>query len=157
MYAVIRIGTSQERVSEGQVVRVDLRPEEIGKAVEFSPVLIVDGDKVLAGPALTGAKVTAKILGEEKGPKIRGLTYKSKANQRKRWGHRQHYSTVEITKIATKGPAKAPAAEKADAPVKAAAPAKKAAAPAKKVAAPAKKAVAAKKTTATKARAATKA
>jgi large subunit ribosomal protein L21 len=42
------------------------------------------------------------LLGEEKGPKINALTYKAKANQRKRWGHRQHYSTVEITKISTK-------------------------------------------------------
>ena len=54
MYAVIRVGTSQERVTEGQVVRVDLRPEEIGAEVEFEPVLLVDGDSVVAGPALQG-------------------------------------------------------------------------------------------------------
>ncbi len=102
MYAVIRTGTSQERVTEGQVLRVDLRKEEVGAAVEFVPVLLVDGDTVLYGPNLKGASVTAKVLGEEKGPKIRGLTYKAKANQRKRWGHRQHYSTVEITKISAK-------------------------------------------------------
>jgi large subunit ribosomal protein L21 len=99
MYAVIRVGTSQERVTEGQVVRVDLRPEAEGSSISFEPVLLVDGDKVVAGPALQGAKVTATIIGAEKGPKIRGLTYKAKAIQRKRWGHRQHYSTVEITKI----------------------------------------------------------
>ena len=74
MYAVIRVGTSQERVTEGQVVRVDLRPEEIGADVEFQPVLLVDGDQVTAGPALKGATVTAKIIGGEKGPKIRALT-----------------------------------------------------------------------------------
>ena len=102
MYAVIRTGTSQERVAEGQVVRVDLRSEALGSSIEFQPVLVVDGDKVLAGPALKGATVTGTLLGEEKGPKINGLTYKAKANQRKRWGHRQHYSTVEITKISTK-------------------------------------------------------
>jgi large subunit ribosomal protein L21 len=102
MYAVIRVGTSQERVTEGQVVRVDLRPEEVGSDVEFQPVLLVDGDQVTAGPALKGAIVTGKILGEEKGPKIRALTYKPKAIQRRRWGHRQHYSTVEITKISAK-------------------------------------------------------
>jgi large subunit ribosomal protein L21 len=102
MYAVIRVGTSQERVTEGQVVRVDLRPEEIGADVEFLPVLLVDGDQVTAGPALKGATVTAKIIGGEKGPKIRALTYKSKSIQRRRWGHRQHYSTVEITKISAK-------------------------------------------------------
>jgi large subunit ribosomal protein L21 len=99
MYAVIRVGTSQERVTEGQVVRVDLRPESDGSQIEFEPVLVVDGEKVVAGPALAGAKVTAKLVGTEKGPKIRGLTYKAKANQRRRWGHRQHYSTVEIVKI----------------------------------------------------------
>jgi len=102
MYAVIRVGTSQERVTEGQVVRVDLRPEGEGAEIKFEPVLLVDGDNVTAGPALKGAVVTAKIIGAEKGPKIRALTYKAKAIQRRRWGHRQHYSTVEITKISAK-------------------------------------------------------
>ena len=102
MYAVIRTGTSQERVAEGQVVRVDLRAEAEGASIQLEPVLVVDGEKVIAGPALKGATVTATIIGQEKGPKINALTYKAKANQRKRWGHRQKYSTVEITKIATK-------------------------------------------------------
>jgi large subunit ribosomal protein L21 len=102
MYAVIRVGTSQERVTEGQVVRVDLRPEQIGDSVSFEPVLLVDGDSVVAGPALKGASVSATIIGAEKGPKIRALTYKPKSIQRKRWGHRQKYSTVEITKISPK-------------------------------------------------------
>ncbi|MHB2028456.1 MAG: 50S ribosomal protein L21 [Acidimicrobiales bacterium] len=102
MYAVIRVGTSQERVIEGQLVRVDLRPEDVGADIEFQPVLLVDGDQVVAGPALKGASVTARIVGGEKGPKIRALTYKAKSIQRKRWGHRQHYSTVEITKISAK-------------------------------------------------------
>ena len=103
MYAVIRVGTSQERVSEGQVVRVDLRSEAVGTAIKFESVLLVDGDQVVAGPALQGAVVTATIIGEEKGPKSRALTYKAKANQRKRWGHRQHYTTVEINSISSKG------------------------------------------------------
>jgi large subunit ribosomal protein L21 len=102
MYAVIRVGTSQERVTEGQLVRVDKRVEENGAVIEFEPVLLVDGDSVLAGPALKGAKVTATIVGEESGPKIRALTYKAKSIQRKRWGHRQWYTTVEINKITAK-------------------------------------------------------
>ncbi len=102
MYAVIRVGTSQERVTEGQVVRVDLRPEAVGAEIQFEPVMVVDGDDVVAGPALHGTTVTGRIVGDEKGPKIRALTYKAKANQRKRWGHRQKYSTVEITSITTK-------------------------------------------------------
>jgi large subunit ribosomal protein L21 len=104
MYAVIRTGASQEKVEQGGHVRIDLRPEEIGTEITLEPVLIVDGDTVLSSPAqLASAKVTAKVLGEEKGPKINALTYKAKANQRKRWGHRQRYSTVEITSISPAG------------------------------------------------------
>jgi large subunit ribosomal protein L21 len=111
MYAVIRVGTSQERVTEGQLVRVDKRAEENGAVIEFEPVLLVDGDSVIAGPALQGAKVTATIVGEESGPKIRALTYKAKSIQRKRWGHRQWYTTVEINTISASS-AKAPKAAK---------------------------------------------
>jgi large subunit ribosomal protein L21 len=102
MYAVIRVGTSQERVTEGQLVRVDKRAEEQGTVIEFKPVLVVDGDNVLAGSALAGATVTGEIVGVESGPKIRGLTYKAKAIQRRRWGHRQWYTTVEIKSISAK-------------------------------------------------------
>ncbi len=84
------------------MVRVDLRPEAVGDSIAFEPVLLVDGDSVVAGPALKGASVSATIIGDEKGPKIRALTYKPKSIQRKRWGHRQKYSTVEITKISPK-------------------------------------------------------
>ena len=57
-----------------------------------------------ATPAqLAGASVTAKVVGEEKGPKINAMTYKNKSNQRRRWGHRQHYATLEITAITAAG------------------------------------------------------
>jgi large subunit ribosomal protein L21 len=101
MYAVIATGGKQERVSEGQQVAVELLGAEEGSEVSFRPVLVVDGDAVLATPAqLSGASVTGRILGESKGPKINGFTYKPKANERKRYGHRQRYHLVEITKIA---------------------------------------------------------
>ena len=65
--------------------------------------MLVDGDSVLATPSQLGsASVTARIVGESKGPKIKGFTYKNKSNERKHWGHRQKYSTIEITGI-TKG------------------------------------------------------
>jgi large subunit ribosomal protein L21 len=100
MYAVIRTGGKQERVAEGQTLRVELLGEDEGAEVTFEPVLVVDGDTVLATPAqLAGAKVTATVTGEELGPKIRGFTYKNKSNNRRRWGHRQHYSTISITGI----------------------------------------------------------
>ncbi len=102
MYAVIRTGGKQERVSEGQRLRVELLGEPVGTDVNFEPILIVDGDSVLATAAqLATSRVTGKIVGQELGPKINAMTYKSKSNQRRRWGHRQHYSTVEITSIAS--------------------------------------------------------
>jgi large subunit ribosomal protein L21 len=97
MYAVIETGGKQYRVEEGQ--RLDV--EKLGgEAVTLRPVLLVDGDEVLAtSPQLASASVSARVVGTAKGPKIRGFTYKNKSNQRKRWGHRQHYTTIEITAI----------------------------------------------------------
>ncbi len=100
MYAVIRTGGKQQRVAQGQRVDVERLGAGEGDEVTFSPVLVVDGDMVLATPAdLSGASVSARVVGEVKGPKIRGFTYKNKTNQRRRWGHRQKYTTIEITGI----------------------------------------------------------
>jgi large subunit ribosomal protein L21 len=100
MYAVIRTGGKQERVSEGQRLAVELLDAPVGGQVELEAVLVVDGAQVLATPEeLAGATVSAKVLGEELGPKIRAGTYKSKSNQRRRWGHRQRFSTIEIVAI----------------------------------------------------------
>jgi large subunit ribosomal protein L21 len=101
MYAVIKSGGKQYRVENGQQLEVELLGvDDDDESVELRPVLLVDGDTVLAGPkALGKAKVTAKVVGEAKGPKVTGFTYKNKSNQRKRWGHRQRYSTIEITGI----------------------------------------------------------
>jgi large subunit ribosomal protein L21 len=101
MYAVIQTGGKQYKVEEGQ--RLDV--ERLGDVdeVTLTPVLVVDGDSVLATPAqLSGASVSARVVGAARGPKIVGFTYKNKSNERKRWGHRQHYATIEITGI-TKG------------------------------------------------------
>jgi large subunit ribosomal protein L21 len=103
MYAVIATGGKQYRVAEGE--RLDV--ERLGVAegdVSFAPVLVVDGETVLAGPdALAGASVTARVVADSKGPKIRGFTYKNKSNNRRHWGHRQHYATIEVTGITTGG------------------------------------------------------
>jgi large subunit ribosomal protein L21 len=100
VYAVIRTGGKQERVEEGLVVQVERLGKDVGDEVTFEPVLLVDGDTVLAGAdALSGATVTAKVVGEVKGPKITGFTYKNKTNNRRRWGHRQRYDAIEITGI----------------------------------------------------------
>ena len=99
MYAVVETGGKQYRVEQGQHVEVE-RLGEPGSEVALRPVLVVDGDEVLATPdALAEARVTATVVDEHRGPKIRGFTYKSKSNQRRRWGHRQTLATVEITEI----------------------------------------------------------
>ncbi|MEO5901435.1 MAG: 50S ribosomal protein L21 [Ilumatobacteraceae bacterium] len=103
MYAVIASGGKQTRVAEGEQVHLELLHAEQGGEVSLRPVLLVDGDTVLATPAqLEGATVKATIVGFAKGPKIDGFTYKRRTNQRRRYGHRQQYHVVEITSI-TKG------------------------------------------------------
>ena len=100
MYAVIATGGKQERVESGQRIDVELLGVDDGAEVTFRPVLVVDGDDILATPAqLEGAAVTGTVVGTSKGPKINGFTYKRRTNQRRRFGHRQHYTTVEITGI----------------------------------------------------------
>jgi large subunit ribosomal protein L21 len=103
MYAVIQSGGKQARVAEGDRVEVELLGKEPGSEVTFRPVLLVDGDTVVAKPTdLAGASVAGRIVELTKGPKIRAFTYKNKSNQRRRWGHRQHYALVEITGITRK-------------------------------------------------------
>src|SRR3954452_14434784 len=100
MYAVIHTGGKQYRVEQGQRLEGERLHSVPDQPVELRPVLVVDGDTVLSKPdQLQGVSVTAKIVGEAKGDTIRGFTYKSKSNQRRRWGHRQHYSVIEITAI----------------------------------------------------------
>ncbi len=99
MYAVIATGGKQYRVSEGDTIDVERLGADRGE-VSLTPVLVVDGENVRATPdELAGVSVTAEIVGESKGPKITGFTYKNKTNQRTRWGHRQRYDTIRITGI----------------------------------------------------------
>jgi large subunit ribosomal protein L21 len=99
MYAVVATGGKQYRVTEGQVLDVELTGE-VGSEIDLPVVMVVDGDTVLVTPdQLQGSAVRAKVVGEAKGPKIVGFTYKNKTNQRRRFGHRQRYSTLEISSI----------------------------------------------------------
>ena len=99
MYAVIKTGGRQYRVEEGQVLDVNRMGDE-GATETLTPVLLVDGDKVLATPdQLSKAKVGVKVIEDTRGKKIDGFTYKNKTNQRKRWGHRQAISRIEVTSI----------------------------------------------------------
>jgi len=100
MYAVIKTGGKQTRVAEGERIDVERLGLAVGDDVTLSPVLVVDGDSVLSTPdELSGASVSARVVGESKGPKITGFTYKNKSRSGRRWGHRQKYDTIEITGI----------------------------------------------------------
>ena len=99
MYAVIKAGGRQYRVEQGQRIVVD-RCATVDAQVSYTPLMLVDGDNVLATPSqLEGSSVVGRVVDEHRGPKIVGFNYKPKANQRKRWGHRADLSTIEITDI----------------------------------------------------------
>lgn len=101
MYAIIRTGGKQYRVSEGDVVNVEKLNVEEGQEVVFDEVLTVvnDGDVKVGAPTVAGAKVTAKVAKQGKADKIFVFKYRAKSNYRKRQGHRQPFTQVEITSI----------------------------------------------------------
>jgi large subunit ribosomal protein L21 len=100
VYAVIKTGGKQERVEEGQQVAVERLGAAEGEVVTFAPLMVVDGETVLVGRGpLRGSSVSARVLSETKGPKVKGFTYRSKTRSRRSWGHRQKYTLIEITGI----------------------------------------------------------
>ena len=100
MYAVIKTGGKQYRVEKGEQLEVELVGADDGAELELTPVLLVDGDTVLATRnQLANAVVKAKVVGATRGPKIDGFIYKPKSNNRRRYGHRQDLSVLEITAI----------------------------------------------------------
>jgi large subunit ribosomal protein L21 len=85
VYAIVRAGGRQEKVSVGDVLVVDKLIGDPGSTVEFQPLLLVDGEAVTSAPGeLAGAKVTAEIVEPTKGPKIRIIKFKNKTGYRKR-------------------------------------------------------------------------
>jgi large subunit ribosomal protein L21 len=100
MYAIIRTGGKQSKVHEGDVIDVE-RLKNTDETVEFTPLLVVDADgKAISDRAqLREVKVRAKVLGEAQGPKVDIFKYKNKTGYRRRQGHRQKYTTLEVTAI----------------------------------------------------------
>lgn len=100
MYAIIKTGGKQYCVEEGKVITIEKLDVEVGAEVAFDEVLLVSGDSVKIGqPTVAGAKVTGKVLEQGKGAKIRIFKYKAKSNYRRRQGHRQPFTKVQIEKI----------------------------------------------------------
>lgn len=99
MYAIVRNGRGQDRVEIGDVIEVDV-PAEAGSTLQLPAVLVVDGDTVTSGAdALAKVSVTAEVIGQVKGPKIRIQHYKNKTGYKRRMGHRQRYTQVKVTGI----------------------------------------------------------
>ena len=100
MYAIVRSGGRQHKVAVGDVLEVDRLEDVVGSTVTLTPLLLVDGDAVTSeASALEEASVTAEVLAETKGPKIRILKFKNKTGYRKRQGHRQRYTKIKVTDI----------------------------------------------------------
>ena len=152
MYAIIKSGGKQYKVTVGQRLKVENLNAEEGSKVSLDEVLMIaDGDKVEVGKPLTGKSVEAEVVSNGRGKKIKILKLRRRQNSRTRMGHRQAYTEIEITAIGGKASAKKATPKKAvakKAPIKEDASATKKDATATKTAAskaPAKKA-AAKKT-----------
>jgi large subunit ribosomal protein L21 len=101
MYAVIKTGGKQYRVSEGQTLRVEKLPVEAGGQVELTEVLMVaNGDDIKIGaPVLAGSKVTATVQAHGRGEKIRIIKFRRRKHYRRTQGHRQDYTELKITGI----------------------------------------------------------
>ena len=102
MYAVIFCGGKQHKVSEGEKLRVDLLNAEVNSTVELDKVLLIsDGTNVKVGtPYIDGAKVTATVLGEVAGEKIKIVKFRRRKHHQKVTGHRQWFTEIQITGIA---------------------------------------------------------
>lgn len=102
MYAVIRTGGKQYRVSSGEKVKVEQLAADVGSQITIDQVLMVaDGDSVTIGtPLVKGAKVQATVVNHGRADKVRIFKMKRRKNSRKQQGHRQNYTEIQVDKIA---------------------------------------------------------
>ncbi len=115
MYAVVKTGGKQYRVSEGDKVRVEKIEVEEGSTVDLDRVLLIaDGEQVTVGtPYIDGGKVTGKVVAQGRAKKVDVIKFKRRKKYRRSHGHRQAFTELEITSIspASGGPSPAPATD----------------------------------------------
>ena len=100
MYAVIRTGGKQYRVSEGDRLRVEKLAGDVGASITLSDVLMVGGEKVVVGkPVVAGARVTATITAQDRAKKVIVFKFRRRKNYRRKNGHRQPYTELKITGV----------------------------------------------------------
>src|SRR5277367_6551122 len=110
MYAIVKTGGKQYRVEKGQTLLVERLPQDEGATVKLEPILFRSDDAVFDKAALAKVKVEAKILSHERGPKLRVFKFKPKRGYKRRTGHRQELTRIEVIKISGGGAAKPKAA-----------------------------------------------
>src|SRR6516225_8263516 len=99
-YAIVKTGGKQYRVEQGQSLLVERLPVDDGAQVQLEPLLFVDGAKVVdAGDDLAKVTVQARVVGHERGPKLRVVKFKPKRGYKRRTGHRQELTRLEVTEI----------------------------------------------------------
>jgi large subunit ribosomal protein L21 len=99
MYAIVKTGGKQYRVEEGQSLLVERLSADDGTKVPLQPLLYVDGSNVVDGDELAKVSVEARVIGHERGPKLRVVKFKPKRGYRRRTGHRQELTRIEVTGI----------------------------------------------------------
>jgi large subunit ribosomal protein L21 len=99
MYAIVKTGGKQYRVQEGEWLLVERLPVDDGATITLDPLLYVDGENVVDGDDLTKVTVEAKVLAHERGPKLRIVKFKPKRGYKRRNGHRQELTRIEITAL----------------------------------------------------------
>jgi large subunit ribosomal protein L21 len=100
MYAIVKTGGKQYRVERGQYLLVERLPEEVGASVALEPLMYRSDEAVFDAKGLEQVKVTAKVLAHERGEKLRIVKFKPKRGYKRRTGHRQELTRIEITEIA---------------------------------------------------------
>jgi large subunit ribosomal protein L21 len=99
MYAIVKTGGKQYRVEEGQSLLVERLPVDDGAKATLEPLLLVDGSNVLDGEELAKVSIEARVVGHERGPKLRVVKFKPKRGYKRRTGHRQELTRIEVTSI----------------------------------------------------------
>jgi large subunit ribosomal protein L21 len=112
MYAIVKTGGKQYRVEKGQTLLVERLPDETGATVKLEPVMFRSDDVVFDADALAKVRVDAKVVEHVRGEKLRVFKFKPKRGYRRRTGHRQDLTRIEVTEI--KQLARKPAAKKSD-------------------------------------------
>ena len=108
MYAIVKTGGKQYRVEQGQTLLVERLPAEEGASVALQPILYRSEQAVLDEAGLKDVRVTAKVLAHVRGEKLRVFKFKPKRGYKRRTGHRQDLTQIEVTEIASGARAKAP-------------------------------------------------